>query len=100
MQYFHLSAVTQHLHVEYSCRRSKKNIADLKLVEKKVQICIISFGDGAHKKLYDALFGTLRTAFEAICSKDDGREALKNYSSIFEKLFRIFSVKDVLPLFL
>lgn len=70
-----------------SLRRSK-NIVELKLVEKEVQLCTVAWS-GAHKKLYDALFGTLRTAFEAILKEGDGSAALKNYSSIFEKLMRL-----------
>ena len=71
-----------------SLRRSK-NVVDLELAEKEVRLCVVAFGNGAHRLLYNALFGTLRTAFEAICGGGDGRAALKNYSSIFEKLLRL-----------
>ena len=71
-----------------SLRRSKQN-ADITMAEKDVQLCSVEFPDDAHKRVYDALFGTLRVAMEAILSEDDGRSALKNYSSIFEKLLRL-----------
>jgi len=71
-----------------SLRRSKNSV-DLKLVDKEVQLCSVAFRPGAHKKTYEALFGTLRLALEAILSAGDGGAALKNYSSIFEKLLRL-----------
>jgi SWI/SNF-related matrix-associated actin-dependent regulator of chromatin subfamily A3 len=71
-----------------SLRRSK-NIVDLKLVEKEVDLCSVVWPNDAHKKLYDALFGTLRTAMEAIFREGDESAVLKNYSSIFEKLLRL-----------
>lgn len=69
-----------------SLRRSKQNI-NIKLVDKNVQLCSVEFADDAHKKLYNALFGTVRVAMEAIL--DDDTAALKNYSVIFEKLLRL-----------
>ena len=69
-----------------SLRRSKQNV-NIKLVEKSVQLCSVEFNDDAHKKLYEALFGTVRVAMEAIL--DDDSKALKNYSMIFEKLLRL-----------
>ena len=59
-----------------SLRRSKQN-ADITMAEKDVQLCSVEFPDDAHKRVYDALFGTLRVAMEAILSEDDGRSALK-----------------------
>jgi len=70
-----------------SLRRSKQNV-NIKLVEKDVQLCSVEFMDDAHKKVYDAIFGTVRCAMEAILG-DDGSKALKNYSVIFEKLLRL-----------
>jgi hypothetical protein len=69
-----------------SLRRSKQN-AGITLVEKDVQLCSVAFSDDAHKKLYDALFGTVKVAMEAIL--EDDNKALKNYSVIFEKLLRL-----------
>lgn len=69
-----------------SLRRSKQNI-NIKLVEKDVQLCSVAFADDAHKKVYDALFGTVKVAMTAIL--DDDTKALKNYSVIFEKLLRL-----------
>ena len=69
-----------------SLRRSKQNV-NIKLVKKSVQLCSVEFNDDAHKKLYEALFGTVRVAMEAIL--DDDSKALKNYSMIFEKLLRL-----------
>ena len=73
-----------------SLRRSKQGVK-IKLVEKEVQLCSVEFGKEGdlHKKVYDALFGTLRVAMEAILGHDNGKEALKNYTSIFEKLLRL-----------
>lgn len=71
-----------------SLRRSKQSV-DIKLVEKDVQLCTVDFPDDMHKKVYDALFGTLKVAMEAILSEGDGNQALKNYSSIFEKILRL-----------
>eukprot|EP00594_Rhizosolenia_setigera_P011544 CAMPEP_0178958718 /NCGR_PEP_ID=MMETSP0789-20121207/11812_1 /TAXON_ID=3005 /ORGANISM="Rhizosolenia setigera, Strain CCMP 1694" /LENGTH=953 /DNA_ID=CAMNT_0020641483 /DNA_START=160 /DNA_END=3021 /DNA_ORIENTATION=+ len=71
-----------------SLRRSKEN-ANIKLVEKEVQLCSVEFLEDANKKTYEALYGTLRVAMEAILSEGDGKQALKNYSSIFEKILRL-----------
>ena len=71
-----------------SLRRSKQNV-NVKMVDKNVQLCSIEFPDDAHKRVYDALFGTLRVAMEAILGEDGGSAALKNYSSVFEKLLRL-----------
>ena len=69
-----------------SLRRSKQNV-NINLVEKEVQLCSVEFADDAHKKLYDALYGTVKMALEAVLSDDS--KALKNYSTIFEKLLRL-----------
>jgi len=71
-----------------SLRRSKQNV-NVKMVEKNVQLCSVEFPDDAHKRVYDALFGTLRVAMEAILSEDGGAAASKNYTSIFEKILRL-----------
>jgi SNF2 family DNA or RNA helicase len=71
-----------------SLRRNKENV-DIKLVEKDVQLCSVEFPNNAHKMVYDALFGTLKVAMEAIMSEGDGTGALKHYSSIFEKILRL-----------
>lgn len=71
-----------------SLRRNKQNV-NIQLVEKTVQLCSVEFQDDAHKKVYDALFGTLRVAMQAILNEGDGSQAFKNYSSIFEKLLRL-----------
>lgn len=71
-----------------SMRRSKHNILQLKMVEKHVQLASVQFEDGdMHKQVYDALYGTVRVAMTAIMK--DNASALKNYSSIFEKLLRL-----------
>ncbi|KAL9184392.1 hypothetical protein ACHAXT_002478 [Thalassiosira profunda] len=69
-----------------SLRRSKQNV-NIKLVEKEVQLCSVEFMEDAHKQVYDALFGTVRCAMEAILGEESS--ALKNYSVIFEKLLRL-----------
>ena len=69
-----------------SLRRSKANV-NIKLVEKDVQLCSVEFMDDAHKQVYDALFGTVRVAMEAVLGEENS--ALKNYSVIFEKLLRL-----------
>jgi len=71
-----------------SLRRSKA-LVDINLVEKEVQLCSVTFPNDAHKIVYDALYGTLRIAMEAILSEGDGSAVLKNYTSIFEKLLRL-----------
>lgn len=72
-----------------SLRRSKQTV-NIKLVQKYVQLCSVAFVDDAHKQTYDALFGTVRVAFEAILSNNkDNSSALKCYSVIFEKLLRL-----------
>ena len=71
-----------------SLRRSKQNV-NIKLVEKDVQLCSVDFLDDAHKRVYDALFGTVRTCMEALLCGDKDSKALKNYSVIFEKLLRL-----------
>ena len=71
-----------------SLRRSKQNV-NIQLVEKDVQLCSVEWtNNDPHKKIYDALFGTVRVAMEAILG-DDESKALKNYSVIFEKLLRL-----------
>lgn len=60
-----------------SLRRSKNNL-NIPFVEKDVQLCSIEWApDDPHKKIYDALFGTVRVAMEAILG--DESSALKNY---------------------
>jgi hypothetical protein len=54
-----------------SLRRSTQNV-NVKIVEKNVQLCRIEFLDDVHKRVYGALFGTLRVKMEAILSEDDG----------------------------
>jgi hypothetical protein len=72
-----------------SLRRSKQN-SGVKLVDKDVQLCSVDWMDDAHKRVYDALFGTVRCAMEAILGNvTDDSKALKNYSVIFEKLLRL-----------
>mmetsp|Transcript_5440 Transcript_5440/g.11830 ORF Transcript_5440/g.11830 Transcript_5440/m.11830 type:complete len:878 (+) Transcript_5440:183-2816(+) len=71
-----------------SLRRSKQNV-NITLVEKDVQLCSVKFLNDAHKKVYDALFGTVQVAMEAILGDNDNTKALKNYSVIFEKLLRL-----------
>ena len=68
--------------------RRSKALANIKLVGKDVQLRSVSFPDNAHKKLYDALFGTVRAAFGACMENDEGN-VMRNYSSIFEKLLRM-----------
>ncbi|KAL7498338.1 hypothetical protein ACHAWT_009386 [Skeletonema menzelii] len=71
-----------------SLRRSKQNV-NISLVEKDVQLCSVEWSpNDLHKRVYDALFGTIRCAMEAIIM-DDESKALKNYSVIFEKLLRL-----------
>ena len=77
-----------------SLRRSQNNV-DIKMVEKDVKLSTVEFRDDLHKRVYDALFGTLRVAMTAILGNGDddddadGTHALKNYSSIFEKILRL-----------
>lgn len=71
-----------------SLRRSKAT-AGIQLVDKTVQLAKVSFDEGSpHKAVYDALFGSVRVAFEAVLQNGD-KEVLKNYSNIFEKLLRL-----------
>ncbi len=60
-----------------SLRRSKLSV-NISLVDKDVQLCSIEWApNDPHKKVYDALFGTVRCAMEAILG--DESKALKNY---------------------
>eukprot|EP00536_Pseudo-nitzschia_multiseries_P013974 jgi/Psemu1/327386/estExt_fgenesh1_pg.C_6390001 len=73
---------------DVSLRRSKAT-AGIKLVGKTVQLTKVSFDEGSpHKSVYDALFGTLRVAFEAVL-QDGDKEVLKKYTDVFEKLLRL-----------
>ena len=83
----------------FVCLRRSKAMANIQMVEKEVTLRSVSFassvspssnqgGGQQHKDVYDALFGTFRTAFEAVL-QDGEDKALKNYSSIFEKLMRM-----------
>ncbi|CAB9507222.1 regulator of chromatin subfamily A member 3-like 1 [Seminavis robusta] len=69
-------------------RRSKAT-ANVQLTEKTVQLNRVSFeGSEAHKEVYDALFGTVKMAFQAVLQ--DGENAvLGQYSHIFTKLMRL-----------
>ena len=61
-----------------SLRRSKQNV-NISLVDKDVQLCSVEWPpNDPHKSVYDALFGTIRCAMEAIIM-DDESKALKNY---------------------
>ena len=61
-----------------SLRRSKQNV-NISLVEKEVQLCSVEWpSNDPHKRVYDALFGTIRCAMEAIIMNDESK-ALKNY---------------------
>lgn len=72
-----------------SLRRSKQN-SGVKLADKDVQLCSVEWMDDTHKRVYDALFGTVRCAMEAILwNVTDDSKALQNYSVIFEKLLRL-----------
>ena len=69
-------------------RRSKAT-AKIKLAQKTVHLTKVSFEENSsHKTLYDALFGTVRVAFQAVLKGGD-QQILQNYSSIFEKLLRL-----------
>ncbi|VEU36620.1 unnamed protein product [Pseudo-nitzschia multistriata] len=73
---------------DVSLRRSK-DTAGIQLVDKTVQLTKVSFEEGdPHKAIYDALFGSVRVAFEAVLQNGE-KEVLKNYSNIFEKLLRL-----------
>lgn len=71
-----------------SLRRSKAT-AGIKLADKTVRLTKVSFQDeSSHKAIYDALFGSVRIAFQAVL-QDGAKGILKNYSNIFEKLLRL-----------
>jgi len=60
-----------------SLRRSKQNV-NISLVEKDVQLCSVEWDpNDSHKLVYDALFGTVKCAMEAILGEES--KALKNY---------------------
>ena len=73
----------------YVCLRRSKGTVGLKLVPKEVQLISVEFPNNAHKKLYDALYGTLKVCMSAILGQGADNQALKNYSFIFEKLLRL-----------
>ena len=69
-------------------RRSKAT-ANVKLTTKSVHLTRVSFEDGSpHKAVYEALFGTVRLAMQAVMQEDE-KQVLKNYTNIFEKLLRL-----------
>ena len=68
--------------------RRSKHVAQIKLPEKEVHLRSIVFPEGINKKVYDAIFGTIRIAFMAVL-QDGEQKIMKNYSSIFEKLLRL-----------
>ena len=65
-------------------RRSKK-LSQIQLSEKEVQLRSIVFPKDINKKVYDALFGTIRMAFLAVLLEGE-QKVMTNYTSIFEKL--------------
>ncbi|KAL3910186.1 MAG: hypothetical protein SGILL_007793, partial [Bacillariaceae sp.] len=71
-------------------RRSKAT-AGVQLVEKTVQIASIEFDeDSPHQIVYNALFGSLRLAFEAIMNDNEaGKMGFRLYNSVFERLLRL-----------
>jgi SNF2 family DNA or RNA helicase len=69
-------------------RRSKATV-NVTLPDKDVQLARVSFEDGSpHKAVYDALFGCMRMAFQAVLQDGEGA-ALKRYTSVFESLLRM-----------
>ena len=79
-----LRAMMAHLAI-----RRTKDMTDLKLVEKVVEMRSIQFPEGnPHKRIHDILFETAQLVMRATLSA--GRtEALKEYSSVLEVLLRI-----------
>ena len=73
--------------VSVALRRSK-TLVNINLVEKEVKLCAVTFPNDAHKKVYDALFGTFRLAFQAVL-RDGESNALKNCTSVFEKILHM-----------
>ncbi len=53
----------------------------MNLAEKVVEPHAVEFPDDGHKKMQDALFGTIRCAMEAILDEENGSTALQSYSS-------------------
>lgn len=69
--------------------RRSKGTTNLKLTEKTVQLASVDFEEGSpHKAIYDALFGTMRVAFQAVLQDGDSA-VLKRYTSVFEILLRL-----------
>jgi SWI/SNF-related matrix-associated actin-dependent regulator of chromatin subfamily A3 len=71
-------------------RRSKAT-AGIQLTEKTVQLASIEFENGsAHQIVYNALFGSLRLAFQAILD-DEHADSIdfKIYNNVFERLLRL-----------
>jgi SWI/SNF-related matrix-associated actin-dependent regulator of chromatin subfamily A3 len=71
-------------------RRSKAT-AGVQLVEKSVQIASIEFRkDSSHHIVYNALFGSLRLAFQAILDENQTNTlGFKLYNCVFERLLRL-----------
>ena len=68
--------------------RRSKHAAEIQLPGKEVQLRSIDFLEDINKKVYDAIFGTIRIAFMAVLQAGE-QKIMKNYSSIFEKLLRL-----------
>lgn len=69
--------------------RRCKGTTNLKLANKTVELAKVNFEQGSrHKAVYDALFGTMRVAFQAVLQDGDSA-VLKRYTSVFEILLRL-----------
>lgn len=75
----------------YVALRRSKALVNINLVEKEVKLCTVTFPEGSHKNVYDALFGTFRLAFQAVLmdGEDGESNVLNNCTSVFEMFLRI-----------
>lgn len=80
----------------YTALRRTKDVANIELVKKTVQICHVDFPDGEHKKIHDAMFLSAQSAFEGSIN-GAGKEYTENgegvdavsHQAMFEMLLRV-----------
>jgi SWI/SNF-related matrix-associated actin-dependent regulator of chromatin subfamily A3 len=73
-------------------RRTKEQVeVDLDLVDKSVQVRVIDFGEGIHKKTHDALYATARSLFVKLVNKAANKEkgGIQHSTDIFTMILGV-----------
>ena len=71
--------------------RRNKVSQHIQLTKKTVELRLIKYpmDENVHKEVYDAFFGTIQIAVNAMLSPTDSRKSNNQYTTIFEKILRL-----------